>query len=72
MKLYMAVTADEYELPMVVEESAIKLSEKLGKNRRYVQTELNFIRRKGYGKCSGKTRGYILKEVEVSDDDTPD
>ena len=70
MKLYMAVTADEYELPMVVEESAKKLSEKLGMNRRSVTEEFSRMRR-GVSRCNGKLRGYILKEVEVNDD-TPD
>lgn len=71
MKLYMAVTADKYELPMVVEESTKKLSEKLGRNRRSVTEEFSRMRRGFYPRCNGKLRGYILKEVEVNDD-TPD
>ena len=68
MKLYMAVTSDEYELPMVVEESTIMLSKKLGKSRRSVTEEFSRIRRGVYSQCNGKLRGYILKEVEISDD----
>lgn len=32
MTLYMAVTADKYELPMVVEESAEMFAQKLGRS----------------------------------------
>lgn len=33
MTLYMAVTADKYELPMVVEESAEMFAQKLGRSK---------------------------------------
>lgn len=68
MKLYMAVTADKYELPIFVEESQRRLSEKLGRNRRSVTEEFSRMRRGVYSRCNGKLRGYILKEVEISDD----
>ena len=68
MTLYMAVTADEYELPLAVCELPSTLARKLGVNTNTVAKELCYDR-KGNRHCNGKRRGYILKEVEVDDDE---
>lgn len=68
MTLYMAVTADEYELPLAVCDLPSTLARKLGVSTNTVAKELCYARkRKRYS--NGKVRGYILKEVEVSDDE---
>ncbi|GEM_PF-2025556 len=56
--LYMAVTADEYELPLVVEDSPKHLSERCGVSRDTVRSAL-------YRKSSGKTRGMVFIAVRV-------
>lgn len=68
MTLYMAVTADEYELPLAVCELPSTLARKLGRSVESVSSELSRIRR-GRNEVNGRFRGYILKEVEVSDDE---
>ena len=48
MTLYMAVTADKYELPVVVEDSPGNLAKSLGKNKRYIIEEMSRqVHRKG-------------------------
>lgn len=59
MKLYMAVTADKYELPLVVG-TAEDIARFAGINRLAVY---NYIARK----MSGKRNGYKLVSVEVED-----
>lgn len=68
MTLYMAVTADEYELPIAVCDLPATLSRKLGRSVESVTQELSRMRR-GINETNGKFRGYILKEVEVSEDE---
>ena len=68
MTLYMAVTDDEYELPLAVCDLPSALARKLGVNTNTVAKELCYDR-KGNRHCNGKRRGYILKEVEVNDDE---
>ena len=58
MKLYMKTTTDEYELPLVVEDSPTKLAKKLGLNRHSVATM-----------CSKQKSGY--HRIEIEDDDCP-
>lgn len=38
MILYLAVSADKYELPFAVEDSPMKLANKVGKSARYVSS----------------------------------
>lgn len=38
MILYLAVSADKYELPFAVEDSPIKLANRVGKSARYVSS----------------------------------
>lgn len=68
MTLYMAVTADEYELPIAVEEKSSNLARRIGIHPETVYKELCYSR-KGIERCNGKRRGYALREVEVSDDE---
>jgi hypothetical protein len=68
MTLYMAVTADEYELPMIVEDAPFLLADKLGKPRKCIREELSRVRH-GSTAHTGKIRGYRLTEVEVEDGD---
>lgn len=56
MRIYMYVTKDEYELPVVVADTKREIAQKLGRTVNSVQS------------CfSHKNRGYA--EVEVDDDD---
>lgn len=57
-KLYMAVTADEYELPIAVESNAKALAEKLGIKD---ATVFSCISRK----IDGKRAGYRLMSIEI-------
>lgn len=67
MTLYMAVTADRYELPIVVEAQAYALANKLSRSRRSIIEELS---RNWNGKqdVSGRNKGYLLREVEVEEE----
>lgn len=67
MTLYMAVTADEYELPLLVEEQMYVFAKKLGIRQDTLSKELSLIKYGRY-KNSGKNRGYRLRKVEVEDD----
>lgn len=68
MKLYMAVTADQYELPLIVTPSATEMA-------RFVQQSVSQM----YGmiwhhknttlKRSGVNRGYNVLRIEVEDDE---
>ena len=68
MMLYMAVTADKYELPIAVSSQIYYLARMLGKSTRTVSEELSRIRN-GRVDTNGRRRGYVLMEVEVEDDD---
>lgn len=69
MTLYMAVTADKYELPVVVEDSPGNLEKSLGKNKRYIIEEMSRqVHRKGK-RNTGKHTGYLLTKVEVDESD---
>ena len=61
MKLYMAVTPDQYELPLCVEDSPTELAEVLG-------ITVNAVRSAcapGKASKSGTKRGYRIVRVEV-------
>lgn len=68
MTLYMAVTSDKYELPLVVESQIYLLAEKLNRSRRAVTEELCRNRNRKFD-INGKNKGYLLKEIEVKEDD---
>lgn len=62
MTLYMAVTADKYELPMVVEESAEMFAQKLGRSKEGIFQEIS-RNKSGKGICTGTVRGYRIMKV---------
>lgn len=64
MTLYMAVTADAYELPLIVEEKAADLAKRLGLKSNQISTACT-DRRKNH---SGKRRGYRIVRLEVEED----
>ena len=55
--LWMAVTADQYELPMIVEPTSVLLARKLGVTQNSIQTKA----RKNY---NGKRTGYRIVRVK--------
>lgn len=58
MNLYMATTADKYELPLYVCDSAGELAEKFNTSKRAVQTAICV-------NSSGSRRGIKFAKVEV-------
>lgn len=68
MTLYMAVTADRYELPILIESRQSDLAEKLNRGIGSIMSEYSRIKH-GKADCSGKRRGYLLRKVEVDDVD---
>lgn len=65
MILYMAVTPDEYELPVAVEDSPTKLAKKIGMSVNMVLASLTPKRAK-YNDT--KKVGYRYRKIEVEDD----
>jgi len=63
MKLYMAVTADVYELPLCVEDTATELAQRLGIAMQTVCSACTPLRRE----WSGKQRGYRIIRVETDE-----
>lgn len=68
MTLYMAVTADKYELPIAVSSQIYYLARMLGRSTKTVCQELSRVRN-GRADTNGRLKGYVLREVEVDDDD---
>lgn len=68
MKLYMAVTADRYELPLFVTNSAKEMAQFMQQPIRQVYT-LVCPSRSNRFKDNGKNRGYNLVRIEVEDDE---
>lgn len=64
MILYMAVTPDEYELPVAVEDSPTKLAKKIGMSVNTVTASLTPKRAKYNDK---RKVGYRYRKVEVED-----
>lgn len=60
-KLYMAVSADQYELPLYVADTAKELAEWSGVKPNYVSTAI-------YYKYSGKKMGMKFVKVELEED----
>lgn len=56
--LYLAVTSDEYELPIFVEDSANKLAKKLGVSQNSVYLAIS-------KNLSGKIQGRKIVKVEI-------
>jgi len=61
MKLYMAVTTDEYELPLCVTETCAELVQFTGRPKSHVLTLLS----RGTKTCAG----FKLVRVEIDDDE---
>lgn len=68
MTLYMAVTADEYELPLMVERYPDILCEKLGIGMKTMYEDTS-RERNGSVRCTGKQRGFRLRKVYVEEGD---
>lgn len=60
-KLYIAVTKDEYELPIAVADSAAALARMLGVQPNAIHKQMHFYR-------MGKWKWCQYREVEVDDD----
>ncbi|PHV69557.1 hypothetical protein CS063_15030 [Sporanaerobium hydrogeniformans] len=58
MILYLAVTADKYELPICVEDTMAGLAKKLGLSGGCVRSSLCKNR-------SGKVRGFAFRKIDV-------
>ena len=63
MKLYIAVTADRYELPICVTDNVPSLAKMLGVKTNSLHTQLS----RGEERTGGKS-GYTVMKVEVEDD----
>lgn len=63
--IWMAVTADKYELPIIVEKTSILLAEKLGVSQNTVRTSEKNHR-------SGKHTGYRIVKLNVDEDERED
>lgn len=63
MKIYMAVTSDEYELPIYVGKDIHDLAKKFN-------TSENNIRSGITHKTTGKLRGFKFVKVEVEEDES--
>ena len=68
MKLYMAVTPDEYELPVMIEETPSKLASKCGVSRDAVPNAISRRKRGRQSRKSQKMTKYWYVTVEVEDD----
>lgn len=66
MLLWMAVTPDKYELPLVVATSAPELAKALGRATNTIRTEMS-LAMNGRSKYTGKRSGYLLRKIEVED-----
>lgn len=71
MTLYMAVTADEYELPLAVERYPYALCRKMGIDMETIYHDVS-REKAGRVRCMGKNRGFRLKKVYVEEEDEED
>lgn len=62
MRLYLGVTADKYELPLIVTDTVVELAKITGVDSRTLRDRIS----KG---CSGKNTGIKFIKVEVKDED---
>lgn len=68
MKLYMAVTPDEYELPMEIAETPSELARKVGVHRSSVSNAISRRKRGCQSRKSKRMTKYWFVTVEVDDD----
>lgn len=66
MTLYVAVTADKYELPLAVSDSAKELGELLGRHRAEVYSQMS---RKAVSKTKHNGFRYKIIKVEIDEED---
>ena len=64
MTLWMEITTDDLELPLVVAGSATELARKIGKTKNNIYSSVSKAKTRGY-----RSR-YVKVEVEVEDDTT--
>lgn len=69
MKLYMAVTPDEYELPVMIAETPSKLARMCGVNRCSVSNAISRRKRGRQSRKSQKMTKCWFVTVEVDDED---
>lgn len=62
MKLYMAVSCDEYELPLFVEDTVGNLAEKLGRKETTIRSQ---ICRNNKKTKRANSHGYIVLSISV-------
>lgn len=63
MKIWMTVTNDKYEFPVIIEESIEELAEKTGKATHTIRSAISHAKMRG-GRCQ-----YHCVEVEDDEDD---
>lgn len=68
MKLYVAVTPDEYELPMIVADSAAELARRCGCKVHQVQNGITRNKHRQGRKFYNKATRYSFHLVEVEDE----
>lgn len=68
MTLYMAVTPDKYELPMLIAESKAELARMSGMNRSTVCNEIDGRRSRSEGRKLRRDVRYLFVTVEVEED----
>ena len=68
MTLYMAVTPDKYELPMLIAESKADLARMSGAHITTVCNAINGRKRKSEGRKLRKDVRYLFVAVEVEED----
>lgn len=62
MKIYMQVTADEYELPMLVEDNLEEFCRKLGMSEIACMQHI-------YRKSNGRVKGFRIVRTDVDEDE---
>ena len=68
MKLYMAVTPDEYELPILIAETKAELARMAGMHRSTVCNEIDGRRSRRDGRKLRRDVKYLFVTVEVEED----
>ena len=60
-KLYLMVTSDEYELPIIVTDSVDELAEKTGRSKNTIQSEISHY-------LSGRYKHSPFRRIEFEDE----
>ena len=68
MTLYMAVTPDKYELPMLIAETKAELARMTGMHKSTVCNDINGRRSRSEGRKLRKDVRYLFVTVEVEED----